>query len=146
MKLALRLARLGYQNNEVPIGAVVVLNEQIIGEGHNRTITDCDPSAHAEIVALRKAAERIGNHRLPGARMYVTIEPCSMCAGAIIQARLDAVIFGAADLKAGAAGSVLNILKNTELNHQCKLTSGVLERECAEVVQQFFSRRRNQKK
>ena len=127
MRRALYLAQSAYQKDEVPIGAVVVLDGRIIGEGYNLTISNCDPSAHAEIIALRSAAAAINNHRLPGARMYVTVEPCAMCAGAVIQSRLDTVIFGASDSKAGAAGSVLNVLQNVHntLNHQCTVDSGI---------------------
>ncbi len=127
---------------EVPVGAVVVLQNRIIGQGYNRSITDHDPSAHAEIVALRMAAVERQNHRLPGASLYTTLEPCAMCAGAIIQARIPTVVFGAFDAKAGAAGSVFNVLSDSALNHQCTVLSGVLEQECANLIQHFFQTRR----
>ena len=142
MRRALYLAQCAYQKDEVPIGAVVVLDGRIIGEGYNLTMSNCDPSAHAEIIALRSAAAAINNHRLPGARMYVTIEPCAMCAGAVIQSRLDTVIFGATDSKAGAAGSVLNVLQNNTLNHQCEVVGDILSDECAQLVQEFFKAKR----
>ena len=136
------LANSAYQRDEVPIGAVVVLDGRVIGEGYNLTISNCDPSAHAEIIALRSAAAAINNHRLPGARMYVTVEPCAMCAGAVIQSRLDTVIFGATDSKAGAAGSVLNVLQNNTLNHQCEVVGDILSNECAQLMQKFFEGKR----
>ena len=139
------LAQSAYQKDEVPIGAVVVLDGRMIGEGYNLTISNCDPSAHAEIIALRSAAAAINNHRLPGARMYVTVEPCAMCAGAVIQSRLDTVIFGASDSKAGSAGSagsVLNVLQNNTLNHQCKVVGDILSDECAQLIQGFFEAKR----
>ena len=142
MRRALFLAQFAYQKDEVPIGAIVVLNGRIIGEGYNLTISNCDPSAHAEIIALRSAAAAINNHRLPGARMYVTIEPCAMCAGAVIQSRLDTVIYGATDSKAGAAGSVLNVLQNNTLNHQCEVVGDILSDECAQLIQGFFKAKR----
>ena len=136
------LANSAYQRDEVPIGAVVVLDGRVIGEGYNLTISNCDPSAHAEIIALRSAAAAINNHRLPGARMYVTIEPCAMCAGAVIQSRLDTLIYGATDSKAGAAGSVLNVLQNNTLNHQCEVVGDILSDECAQLMQEFFEAKR----
>ena len=142
MRRALYLAKSAYQRDEVPIGAVVVLDGRVIGEGYNLTISNCDPSAHAEIIALRSAAAAVNNHRLPGARMYVTVEPCAMCAGAVIQSRLDTVIFGATDSKAGAAGSVLNVLQNDTLNHQCEVVGDILSDECAQLMQEFFEAKR----
>ena len=142
MRRALYLAKSAYQRDEVPIGAVVVLDGRVIGEGYNLTISNCDPSAHAEIIALRSAAAAVNNHRLPGARMYVTVEPCAMCAGAVIQSRLDTVIFGATDSKAGAAGSVLNVLQNYTLNHQCEVVGDILSDECAQLMQEFFEAKR----
>ena len=142
MRRALYLAKSAYQRDEVPIGAVVVLDGRVIGEGYNLTISNCDPSAHAEIIALRSAAAAVNNHRLPGARMYVTVEPCAMCAGAVIQSRLDTVIFGATDSKAGAAGSVLNVLQNNTLNHQCEVVGDILSDECAQLMQEFFEAKR----
>ena len=142
MRHAIGLAQSAQLIEEVPVGAIVVLDNEVIGEGHNRSIYDNDPSAHAEIVALRSAAARQKNYRLPGAHLYVTIEPCAMCAGAIIQARIHTVVFGAFDPKAGAAGSVMNVLNTPNLNHQCTVVAGVLENECVELIQSFFQARR----
>ena len=145
MRSAIDLANSAYRMDEVPIGAVVVLNDQIIGQGYNRTIIDYDPSAHAEVIALRSAATCQNNHRLPGASLYVTIEPCAMCAGAIIQARIETVVFGAFDPKSGAAGSVFNILNEPALNHQSTVISGILEQECAEILKNYFRAKRGTK-
>ncbi len=145
MRSAIGLANAAYRVDEVPIGAVVVLNGQIIGQGYNRTIIDCDPSAHAEVIALRSASTCQKNHRLPGASLYVTIEPCAMCAGAIIQARIDTVVFGAFDPKSGAAGSVFDILNEPALNHQSTVISGILEQECAEILKDYFRAKRDTK-
>ena len=145
MRSAIGLANAAYRMDEVPIGAVVVLNDQIIGQGYNRTIVDCDPSAHAEIIALRSAATCQKNHRLPGASLYVTIEPCAMCAGAIVQARIETVVFGASDPKSGAAGSVFNILNEPALNHQSTVISGILEQECAQILTDYFRAKRDTK-
>jgi tRNA(adenine34) deaminase len=142
MKLALEQAGLAAQAGEVPVGALVIKNGEIVGWGHNRTLLENDPTAHAEIVALRQAAARVGNYRLIGCAMFVTIEPCAMCAGAMIHARIARLVFGAADPKAGAAGSVLQVLNHPSLNHKMEVTSGVLEQECAEVMQKFFRERR----
>lgn len=145
MRIAIGLANAAYRMDEVPIGAVVVLNDQIIGQGYNRTIIDCDPSAHAEVIALRSASTCQKNHRLPGASLYVTIEPCAMCAGAIIQARIETVVFGAFDPKSGAAGSVFDILNEPALNHQSTVISGILEQECAEILKDYFRAKRDPK-
>ncbi len=142
MKCAIELANAAGRMNEVPVGAVVVLENEIIGQGHNRSIDARDPSAHAEIVALRAAAAKLKNYRLPGASLYVTIEPCAMCAGAMIQARIKRVVFGARDPKSGAAGSVFNVLDEDVLNHKCEVISGVLEIECSQLLQAFFQARR----
>ncbi len=142
MQHALMAAEIAFEKDEVPVGAIVVEDDRVIGQGFNRNITDKDPSAHAEIVALRDAALRKKNHRLTNATIYVTVEPCAMCAGAIVQARLKAVVFGARDAKAGAAGSVLNVLQNSKLNHQCEVIGGVLEGQCAEIIQEFFLQKR----
>jgi tRNA(adenine34) deaminase len=120
----------------------VVLDDQIVGEGWNCPISTCDPTAHAEIIALRSAASRVGNYRLPGADLYVTLEPCIMCAGAIIHARIARVIFGARDPKGGAAGSVFNVLPTDRLNHAVTVSAGVMETECATILQQFFQSKR----
>ena len=142
MQRALELARRARDENEVPVGAVVVLDNKCIGEGWNRPIGANDPSAHAEINALRAAAAAVGNYRLPGAELYVTLEPCLMCAGAICQARLRHVWFGAHDPKAGAAGSVFDLLDDARLNHRTPATGGVLAAECGELLQTFFRERR----
>jgi len=142
MSRALELARRAAAEGEVPVGAVVVLDGKAIGEGWNRPIAAHDPSAHAEIEALRAAARRQQNYRLPGAVIYVTLEPCVMCAGAIVHARLSRIVFGSADPKAGAAGSIFNIPESEQLNHRVQVTSGVMERECAELLRVFFQSRR----
>ena len=142
MREALALAATAAAAGEVPVGAVVVMGTEIIGRGHNQPIAARDPSAHAEIVALRQAAQRAGNYRLPGACLYVTLEPCAMCAGAIVQARLDAVVYGADDPRAGAAGSVFDVLNSDRLNHRVQLQAGVLADQCAAVLKDFFKERR----
>ncbi|MCC2595461.1 tRNA adenosine(34) deaminase TadA [Pusillimonas sp. MFBS29] len=147
MQLALAQAGLAYAAGEVPVGAVVLDAEgELIGSGFNRTITDSDPTAHAEIVALRVAAAHMGNYRLPGARLYVTLEPCIMCIGAMLHARLDRIVYGAADPKTGACGSVLAAHEISRLNHQTTVQGGVLEDECAELLRRFFRERRAQAK
>lgn len=142
MKRSLELAGRAAQEGEVPVGAVLVLDNAIIGEGWNQPIAAHDPTAHAEINALRAAAARVGNYRLPGAELYVTLEPCVMCAGAIIHARLARAVFGARDPKSGAAGSVFNILNTERLNHKVEVLGGVLESECAALLQNFFRNKR----
>ena len=142
MRMALREAERGGREGEVPVGAVVVSAGRVVARAHNRPLHLHDPSAHAEILALRRAARKWGNYRLEGCDLYVTIEPCAMCAGAIVQARLWRVVFGARDPKAGAAGSVVNILNHPRLNHQSAVASGVLAGECAALLRQFFRRRR----
>lgn len=142
MRRALALARHAQAAGEVPVGAVVVLNGEVIGEGWNQPIRANDPSAHAEMVALRAAAARLRNYRLPGTTLYATLEPCAMCAGAIVQARVARVVYGAADPKAGAAGSVLNLLALEQLNHRAQVVGGVLGEECGELLRGFFHERR----
>jgi len=142
MQAALAQARLAEQAGEVPIGAVVVHNGAIIATGQNRVLRDIDPTAHAEIVALRAAATVLANYRLNGCTLYVTLEPCSMCAGAMIHARLDRLLFAAADPKAGAAGSVLSVLNHPQLNHQMQVDQGILAEESAELLRSFFRERR----
>jgi tRNA(adenine34) deaminase len=142
MEEALREAQRAAAAGEVPVGAVVVCGERIVGRGGNRNLADNDPTAHAEIVALREAARAVGNHRLPDCEMVVTIEPCAMCAGALIHARLRRLVFGADDPKAGAVRSVLQVLNHPRLNHQMEVTSGVLAARCGELVQSFFAERR----
>jgi len=143
MQRALELARNAEALGEVPVGAVLVLNNECIAEGWNQPVSSHDPSAHAEMVALRSAGEKIKNYRFCDTTLYVTLEPCVMCAGALIHARVARTVFGAEDPKAGAAGSVFQILNSDRLNHQCAITSGVLKKECAGMLQEFFRKRRN---
>jgi tRNA(adenine34) deaminase len=142
MRLALGEAVRAAREGEVPVGAVVVREGRVLARAHNRPIHLHDPSAHAEILALRRAAKKLGNYRMEGCDLYVTIEPCAMCAGAIVQARLRCVIFGAQDPKAGAGGSVLDVLIHPRLNHQVEVVPGVLADECATSLREFFVRRR----
>ena len=142
MREALAEARKGEAEGEVPVGAVVLLNEKIVGRGHNSPIQMKDPTAHAEILALRQAAKNNMNYRLPGSILIATIEPCIMCVGALIQARVEEVIYGAADPKAGALHSQFQLSNNTQLNHSFKVTSGILEEECAAIMKAFFASRR----
>ncbi|MGD0787968.1 MAG: tRNA adenosine(34) deaminase TadA [Terracidiphilus sp.] len=142
MQAALAEARLAADAGEVPIGAVVVREWVIVARGQNRVLRDQDPTAHAEIVALRAAATALENYRLNGCTLYVTLEPCAMCAGAMIHARLDRLVFAAADLKAGAAGSVLSVLNHPQLNHQMQVEQGFLGDESAELLRSFFRERR----
>jgi tRNA(adenine34) deaminase len=142
MQAALDEARQAAEAGEVPIGAVVAREGAIIACGQNRVLRDVDPTAHAEIVAMRAAAEALGNYRLPGCTLYVTLEPCAMCAGAMIHARLDKLVFAADDPKAGAAGSVLAVLNHPQLNHQMQVEQGILAEESAELLRSFFRERR----
>jgi len=142
MQAALDEARLAGEAGEVPIGAVVVFDGAIIARGQNRVLRDLDPTAHAEIVALRAAAAALANYRLPGCTLYVTLEPCAMCAGAMIHARIDRLVFAAADPKAGAVGSVLAVLNHPQLNHQMEVEQGILGDEAAELLRSFFRERR----
>lgn len=144
MRRALALASQAAESGEVPVGALVVRNGEVIGEGWNRPVTRHDPSAHAEMLALRQAAERLGNYRLPGCDLYVTLEPCPMCAGAILHARLDRVIYGTADAKTGAAGSVLDLFGVRRLNAHTACVGGVLADEAAAQLSAFFRARREQ--
>ena len=143
MREALLLAHRAREAGEVPVGAVLVRDGEVLGEGWNCPITRCDPSAHAEVVALRAAANRAGNYRLPGATLYETLEPCVMCAGAILHARLARVVFGALDPKGGAAGSVFTVLGTERLNHRVEVRGGCLGEACGEVLQLFFQSRRD---
>jgi tRNA(adenine34) deaminase len=145
MQLALAQAALAAMAGEVPVGAVVLKDGVVIAVGHNAPISQHDPSAHAEMQALRAAAQVLGNYRLPECELFVTLEPCAMCAGAMLHARLKRVVFGAADLKTGAAGSVINLFEQSQLNHQTQVQGGVLTQECAAVLQAFFRLRRSQK-
>jgi len=142
MKSALDEARAAGSRGEIPIGAVVVLDGVIVSRAGNRTIGDCDPTAHAEVIALREAAHKIGNHRLLGSTLYATIEPCAMCAGAMIQARISRLVYGADDPKAGAVRSCFSILEHEKLNHRVDVTSGVLAEESVELLRAFFEVRR----
>lgn len=142
MQAALVEARAAAEAGEVPIGAVAVIGGEIVARGQNRVLRDVDPTAHAEIVAMRAAARAIDNYRLVDCELYVTLEPCAMCAGAMIHARLGRLVYGAADPKAGAAGSVLEVLNHPKLNHQVAVTPGALAEECAEVLRGFFRERR----
>ena len=143
MRQALAEARRGAREDEVPVGAVIVKEGHLLSRAHNRPIHLNDPTAHAEILALRRAARRLGNYRLPGCTLYATIEPCAMCAGAIVQARLKRLVFGAHDPKAGAGGSALTVLNHPKLNHQVEMTKGILAEGCAAILREFFRRRRH---
>jgi tRNA(adenine34) deaminase len=146
MRAALDLARQAAQAGEVPVGAVVVKDGQIIGRGSNAPISRHDPSAHAEMVALRDAAQHIGNYRLVDCELFVTLEPCVMCVGAMFHARISRVVFGAYDAKTGAAGSVLDLFGESRLNHHAQVQGGVLGEECAHILSNFFAQRRRQQK
>ena len=142
MRRALALARDAEADGEVPVGAVLIKDNAVLGEGSNGPIGQCDPTAHAEIRALRVAGAASGNYRLPDSTLYVTMEPCPMCAGALVHARVGRLVFGAADARAGAAGSVFDLVRAPELNHQLAVTGGLLEPECRELLQKFFRARR----
>jgi len=142
MEEALRSAQRALEAGEVPVGAVVICGERIVGRGWNRNITARDPTAHAEIIALREAGATVGNHRLADCDLFVTIEPCSMCAGALVHARIKRLIYGADDPKAGAVQSVMQVLNHPQLNHKVEVRTGVLAGRCAELLQTFFKNRR----
>jgi len=142
MRRALELAQRAQGEGEVPVGAVVVLDEKIIGEGWNRPISASDPTAHAEVQAMRAAASKVKNYRLLGATLYVTLEPCAMCVGAMFHARIRRVVFGAADPKTGAAGSTVNLFEEKRLNHHALVQGGVLAAECGALLSGFFASRR----
>jgi tRNA(adenine34) deaminase len=142
MRQALDLARQAWDAGEVPVGAVVVKEGEIIGRGFNAPITRHDPTAHAEIMALRDAAANLGNYRLPGCALYVTLEPCTMCMGAIFHARIANVFFGASDPKTGACGSILNLPSEARLNHHAEVRGGILADECGRLLSDFFAKRR----
>jgi tRNA(adenine34) deaminase len=143
MQAALFEARSAAQAGEVPIGAVIVHDGDIVARGQNRVLRDNDPTAHAEIVAMREAAKKLGNYRLNGSSFFVTLEPCAMCAGAMIHARPDRLVFAAADPKAGACGSVLSVLNHPQLNHQMRVEQGIMADEAAELLRSFFRERRS---
>ena len=142
MQQALLQADIAESKGEVPVGAIIVYEDEPIASGYNQPILAHDPTAHAEIIALRNAGKILGNYRLPNCTLYVTIEPCAMCAGAIIHARIKQLIVGATDMKAGACGSVLSVLNHPKLNHQVQYQQGVLATECREIIQSFFQKRR----
>jgi tRNA(adenine34) deaminase len=142
MRVALALAEEAWRRGEVPVGAVVVASGAIVGRGYNAPIERHDPTAHAEIAALRDAAATLGNYRLPGCDLYVTLEPCAMCAGAIMQARIRRLVFGAPDPKTGACGGVVNLFAEPQLNHHTMVSDGVLAEECGSLLKRFFAERR----
>ena len=142
MRRAIELAREAERDAEVPVGAVVVLDGSIVGEGFNRPIASSDPSAHAEVVALREAAKHVGNYRLEGSWLYVTIEPCMMCCGALVHARVSHLVFGVREPRAGAVVSNAKLLESAWLNHRLEVTEGVLAKECADIMREFFRTRR----
>ena len=145
MKAALNQAKKALALNEVPIGCVIVYEGKIIARGYNRRNTDKSTLSHAEIIAIKKAAKKLGDWRLEGCCMYVTLEPCQMCAGALVQSRIDRVVIGSMNAKAGCAGSVLNILEMKEFNHQVQVERGILDEECSELISGFFRELRKQK-
>ncbi len=142
MRHALTLAQQAAEQGEVPVGALIVKDNELLGEGWNQPIMHSDPTAHAEIVAIRNVAQKLNNYRLLDTTLYVTIEPCSMCAGAIIHSRIARVVFGAPEPRAGAVGSALNLLQNEQFNHRTEVSSGVLEQECAQILKDFFRLKR----
>jgi tRNA(adenine34) deaminase len=142
MRLALDEARRALSSGEVPVGAVLVQGEQILARGHNGPVAQSDPTAHAEIVVMRAGARRLDNYRLPGTVLYVTIEPCVMCMGALLHARVERLVYGAADPRVGAAGTVFDLACDSRLNHRLEVNSGILEAECRSIIQEFFRSRR----
>ena len=146
MRYALTLANRALAIGEVPVGAVLVEQDTIVGEGWNQSIALKDPSAHAEMLAIRAAAKTVNNYRLPGTTLYVTLEPCPMCAGLLVHSRVERLVFGASDNKTGAAGSVMDLLRHPHLNHKVAVDGGVLATECAAVISNFFAARRAEKK
>ncbi|RDH84765.1 MAG: tRNA adenosine(34) deaminase TadA [endosymbiont of Galathealinum brachiosum] len=146
MQQAIQLARKAADEDEVPVGAIIVKNDQLIAEGWNQPIQSHDPSAHAELMAIRNAGQVLNNYRLIDTTMYVTLEPCSMCVGAMIHARVKQLVFGASDLKTGATGSAINLIHDPIHNHKIEVTGGVMEDECREVLQYFFKQKRERNK
>ncbi|MFC3095120.1 tRNA adenosine(34) deaminase TadA [Alteromonas sediminis] len=146
MGKAIRLAKRAEKLGEIPVGAVLVGEGTLLSVGHNLSITHNDPSAHAEMIAIRRAGQKLRNYRLVNTTLYVTLEPCPMCAGLLVHSRVGRIVFGAFDSKTGAAGTVMNICHNSQLNHQIDITSGVLEKACSELLSNFFKRRRAEKK
>ena len=145
MKEALKEAKKSYQKEEIPVGAVIVKDGKIIARGHNIKETKTDPTKHAEIIAIQKASKKLQTWRLSGCTMYVTLEPCSMCAGSLIQARIDKVVIGTMDEKTGACGSVLNLLSDYKFNHTVQVETGIMQEECKTILQQFFKELRARK-
>jgi len=145
MELALREAEWAFKAGEVPVGAVVVLQDEVLGSGRNRRETLRDPTAHAEMIALREACQKLNSWRLVGATMYVTLEPCCMCAGALVLARVAHLVYGVSDPKAGAVGSLYNLVQDPRLNHQLQVTSGIMQEACGEILRAFFGELRREK-
>ncbi|MDD6440909.1 MAG: tRNA adenosine(34) deaminase TadA [bacterium] len=146
MKQAIKLAKKAWKIEEVPIGCVIVHEGKVIGRGYNRRTTDKNPLAHAELIAIKKASKKIGDWRLEDCTLYVTLEPCQMCSGAIVQARVKKVVVGCMNPKAGCAGSILNLLQVDRFNHQVELETGILEEECSEMMKSFFKELREKRK
>ena len=146
MKEAIKQAKKAYAVNEVPIGCVIVYGDKIIGRGYNRRTTEKNPLAHAELIAIKKASKKMGDWRLEDCTMYVTLEPCQMCAGAIVQSRMKKVVIGAMNPKAGCAGSIINLLQMERFNHQTEIVNGVLEEECSSMLSSFFLNLRQKKR
>lgn len=145
MREAIKQAKKAYEMNEVPIGCVIICEDKIISRGYNRRTTDKNPLAHAEMIAIKKASKKVGDWRLEDCTMYVTLEPCQMCSGAIVQSRMKKVVVGCMNAKAGCAGSILNLLQMDEFNHQVELETGVLEEECSLLMKNFFKELRKAK-
>lgn len=146
MQRAFELAQQAEQLDEIPVGAVIVYQGEIIGEGFNQSIRLNDPSAHAEMMAIRQAGKHLSNYRLLDCTLYVTLEPCPMCAGLLVHSRIKRLVYASADLKTGAAGSVFNLLENVQLNHQITVTDGIMKEQCSQLLSAFFKRRRSEKK
>ena len=145
MRIAIKEANLAMKNNEIPVGSVIVLNEKIIAQAHNQPIRNNDPTAHAEIQLLRKAGKQQENYRLVGCTLYVTLEPCAMCFGAMIHARIERIVFGALDPKTGVCGSCIDLNKESFFNHKISITGGVLDKECSDLLRLFFKSKRDSK-
>jgi tRNA(adenine34) deaminase len=146
MKLAIEEAKKAEEIGEVPIGAVIVMNNQVIAKAHNKRETSQNAIAHAEVLAIQEACRNVGSWRLEGAALYVTLEPCAMCSGAIVLSRIERVVYGAKDPKGGCAGTLMNLLTEDRFNHQCDVTAGVLEQECGDMLTSFFRKLREEKK
>ncbi|MED1420588.1 tRNA adenosine(34) deaminase TadA [Bacillus smithii] len=146
MKIAIEEAKKAEEIGEVPIGAVIVMNNQVIAQAHNKRETSQNAVAHAEVLAIQEACRNVGSWRLEGATLYVTLEPCAMCSGAIVLSRIERVVYGAKDPKGGCAGTLMNLLTEDRFNHQCDVTAGVLEQECGAILTDFFRKLREEKK